>query len=146
MTVRAWLTISAVVLVVLGAAAAWRFLQPVEPPAVLARAGDVRLEGTFDGGCWPQRGDELRCHEAERAAAETARVAGDGSFSIVVAFPAQPDEGYVQIGERGGRRLQRAEWTRRLPYRLAPGLYELVAEARYGAGAYVRYRFPFRVG
>lgn len=147
MTVRAWFTISAIAVVALVAAFVWRFFfAAVAVPEVIARSDDVRLPGVFLASCWPDRDEELTCEEAEGVEAPQEQPAVDaaGSFRLIVAFPARPEGGRIEVSERG-RTVIESEWTSELDYDLDPGSYELTAEARYRAGAFVRYRFAFSV-
>lgn len=144
MTVRTWITISVVAMLALGIAAGVRFLSQPGPPAILARAGAERLEGRLEAWCWPKRGGEVRCGREDDEAPRAERIPRTGSIRVIVAFPAQPAEGALVI-ERSGQVVERSGWTDELEYRLTPGRYRLVANARYGDGAYVRYSFPFRV-
>jgi len=149
MTVRAWFTISAVAMAVLTAAFVYRFFfAPVSPPEVLVTAAEGRIEGTYAGSCWPQRGDELECEEAADPDAESpTAIAPTGTLRVVVVFPQQPDRGRLVITDAstGGEVLSEA-WTDRLTYDLAPGTYRLEADARYPSGAFVRYVFAVSVG
>jgi hypothetical protein len=144
-TVRTWLTISALALLALGIAVAVRFTSQPDPPPILARAGEVRLEGTMEAACWPDRGNEVRCREGSDEARPPARaIPPAGSIRLIVAFPVQPERGQIRI-LRDGDVVNEGGWTERVAYDLEPGRYELVAEARYEQSTYVRWRFPFAV-
>ena len=143
MTVRAWFTISTLVLIALVAAIFVRLLAPVGAPAVLARSGETRLSGARVKGCWPQRSGKLRCQGPDGSAKQVT-IAGSGSFRIVVAYPAQPKDGTISI-KRGGRQVLTKRWNDSVKYKLRPGSYLMYADARYPSGAYVKYRFAFRI-
>lgn len=148
MTVRTWVTISVVVLVALGAAFLFRVLSPIRPPAILVTASDVRLDGTYRGSCWPQRGGDLRCEEPNREPPEGpgARIPLSGEIRVVVAFPSQPDETRLRFVDRrsGSLAFEAALEDTEARYRLDPGTYLIEVEARYGEEAFVRYAFPTR--
>lgn len=147
MTVRAWFTISALVLAALAAAFMLQLFRPVRPPEILVRAGEQRLDGGLVEACWPQRNGELRCQQPdERGSTQT--IPGNGSLRIVLASPAQPQEGWIRIEDAGGRDvLETDEWKRTVRYDLGPGTYTMLVQAgRTGPkNAYVRYLFPVRV-
>lgn len=145
MTVRTWITISIAVLVALSVAAVVQFLRPVPPPPIVVRADDVRLEGSVDEACWPQRNGKLRCtKDADRAGENT--IGGNGSFRIVLAYPAEPKEGFVRVERTDGKDVLRTdEWERTLRYDLDPGRYVLTAQAGTSGEAFVRYVFALRV-
>ena len=142
MTVRAWFTISTLVLVALVVAIFIRLLAPVGAPPVLARVGDTRLSGARVKACWPQRGGHLRCQGAEPSP-RTASLPKSGSLRIVVAYPAQPPSGTITI-VRGGHTVLTRKWNDMVHYKLKTGTYELVADAQYPQDAYIKYRFTFR--
>jgi len=146
MTVKAWMTISVVVLALLGGTAAYRFLAPLQPPELLATAGDVRLEGSRRAYCWPERRAERpRCR---RSGGNDAAVAMPrwGRIRVVAAYPVSPKGGFLELRRQGGEVVQRVDGLDEpISYDLAPGRYELTAEARYSASAYVRYSFAMKV-
>jgi len=142
-TVRAWFTISALVLAALAAAFVFRLFAPITAPGILVRSGDVRLNGRLDDACWPGRHGELRCERAESTSPSAVVVPADGRFRIVVAYPVQPEVGEIRID--GPERVRIGDWRNPLPYNLEPGTYTLTAEARYPERAFVRYVFRFRV-
>ncbi len=144
MTVRTWITLSVGLLVAMTAAVFIRFLLPVEAPPILVRSGDVRLDGSLVAACWPQRGGELRCEDGDTDAGETATVPREGTFRIIVAYPAQPEEGYLRISPADGKSGEREHWDDELDYELEPGRYVLEARAEYPQGGHVAYRFNFR--
>lgn len=150
MTVRTWVTLSVLVVLALGAAAAVFFFSPISHPELLATYGEdqTRLEGRFDGACWPQRGNELRCRRPpeDRSLPDGPVLLASGEIRLLAVFPVQPDDGTIRIVDANGREALEEEWRGELPYELTPGSYVLEAEARYEGGAYVRYRFPFQVG
>lgn len=150
MTVRVWLTISAVALVALGIAFGLRVFSPLEAPELVVTVEgtdeSVRLPGTHEASCWVQRDGELRCVEPDRDLPDgSPAVPTSGRMRIVAAFPVQPDEGMVRIVEgRGGATAFEAELDDRIEYELEAGRYVLHVEARYPDGAFVRYAFPLR--
>lgn len=143
MTVRAWFTISALVVAALAIAFGFWLFAPARVPSILARSGDVRLEGALVEACWPERGGELTCKESADTDVRAAIVPAKGRFRIVVAFPTQPEDGEIRIS--GPERVRVNDWRNPLPYDLEPGTYGLTTEARYRDGAYVRYAFRFTV-
>ena len=143
MTVRTWIILSVGLLVAMTAAVFIRFLLPVDAPPILVRSGDVRLDGALVEACWPQRGGDLRCEEGDGDGAETATVPKEGTFRIIVAYPAQPEEGSLTV-TKDGERVLRADWDDELDYDLDPGAYTMTADARYPEDAFARYRFTFR--
>ncbi|HVL81689.1 MAG TPA: hypothetical protein VM840_08865 [Actinomycetota bacterium] len=147
MTVRAWFTISAVLLVALAGSSLFWFLRPAEPPALSASVPEARLEGSLVRSCWPQRGGELRCESREAPSPAGAPViARSGDIRVVALLPVQPERGTTRIVEARTRRTVAAtrSWQERVPYELEAGTWVLEAEARFPDGAYVRYAFPFR--
>lgn len=142
MTVRAWFTISAVVLVLLGGAVAYRLLAPVAAPEILARSGDVRLDGARVMSCWPARGGALRCRGSQDVPA-AADVPPSGTLRFLVAYPVQPDTWQITVAR--GRRTVMVEDEPRFRYDLDAGTYAVDVQARYPADAFVHYRFRFRV-
>lgn len=147
MTVRAWFTISALVLVALFASVAYRFLRPLDPPTLLASVPAARLEGDFRAACWPQRGGQLKCTSNDQPASTLGpRIEPDGVMRLVAAFPTPPTGGKIAIVDSAGKKvLSRTGWTDKLDYELASGRYKLQAEARYTKDAFVRYSFAFSV-
>jgi hypothetical protein len=144
MTVRAWFTISALVLLALSAAVIVRLLAPVAAPEILARVGDTRLDGTRIASCWPQRGNDLRCEEGGDDDRELRTIPSSGRMRLIVTYPAQPEKGWVRIdGENDD--VAKRDWDDEFRYNLEPGEYQMVAHADYPQNARVRYRFAFRV-
>lgn len=144
MTVRAWFTISALVLAALATAFVFRLFAPINAPGILVRSGDVRLHGKLDESCWPGRNRELRCEREDAGSVPaTEVVAAKGAFRIVVAYPAQPDDGEIRID--GPDPVHIDDWRNPLRYDLEPGTYTLSARANYPERAFVRYVFRFRV-
>ncbi len=127
----------------LAAAFVFRLFAPVTAPAILVRSGEVRLEGRLVDVCWPGRDGELRCEKAESSTTSAPEVPAKGTFRIVVAYPAQPENGEIRIN--GPSRVRIGDWRNPLPYDLDPGTYTLTAEAKYPERAFVRYVFRFRV-
>jgi hypothetical protein len=146
-TVKAWFTISALVLVALAAAVVIRFLAPVDPPPIFVRSGAVRLVGVLDEGCWPQRGSDLRCKEGPDERPQTGTLPAEGKLRVVVAYPAQPDDGSgtITITDSSGDEVLDEKWDESIDYELESGSYTMTADARYPAEAFVRYVFRFRV-
>jgi hypothetical protein len=143
-TVRAWLTISALVLVALFGAVAYQFLRPVTAPGIIVNAGNEPLAGRLVESCWPQRNGDLKCEQGDDGDAETLSIPASGELRSVVAYPAQPEEGSIRIISRdSGETVLRSGWDRSITYELDPGLYFVDVEARYPERAFVRYRFGF---
>lgn len=147
MTVRAWFTISALVLVALFASVAYRFLRPLDPPTLLASVPSARLEGDFRAACWPQRGGKLECTSNDQPASMIGpKIKPDGVIRLVAAFPTPPTGGKIVISDSAGKNvLSREGWTDKLDYELVSGRYKLEAEAHYNQGAFVKYSFAFSV-
>ena len=145
MSVRAWFTISAVVLVVLSAAFVFRFFAPVPAPAIVARVGSIRLAGERSSDCWPQRGGDLRCRKRTPRWRPSSRLREKGTIHVLVAYPVQPRAGSLQIVRRNGEAVASSGWTESLAYNLAPGEYALQAVAEYPKGARVGFYFPITV-
>jgi len=145
-TVRAWFTISAIVVAALFAAVALKLFAPVSAPAVTARAGSIRLPGRLDAACWPRAG----CSRGRHGSSEVATLPGTGRIRVVVQYPVQPKNGYIRISS-AGHVIVRAGWSgsRTKPtvvsYDLPPGRYSVLAYADYTKTAHVRYIFDFRV-
>jgi hypothetical protein len=144
MTVRTWMTLSALILVALTVAIFVRLLAPVDAPPVLVRVGDVRLEGDRVEACWPQRGGKLRCQEADTDRSDATTVPSEGEFRIVVAYPAQPTDGNVEILPVDGGKKQHFDYDDEIAYDLKRGEYVLQVSAMYPEQARVVYRFAFR--
>jgi hypothetical protein len=143
-TVRAWFTISALVLAALAAAFVFRLFAPINAPGMLVRSGDVRLQGRLEESCWPARDGELQCEEGRSASSPASEtVPAKGTFRIVVAYPAQPEDGEIRIDGPDPTRIR--DWRNPLRYDLEPGTYTLTAQAQYPERAFVRYVFRFRV-
>ena len=144
MTVRAWFTISALVLVALSVAIVVRLLAPVQAPEILARVDDVRLEGVLVESCWPQRGNDVTCKDGPDEDPETRTLPSSGTLRFIVTYPAQPDDGSIVI-EGEGEEIRKRSWDDDIRYELEPGDYTIEAQADYPQDAYVRYRFAFTV-
>jgi len=144
MTVRTWITLSIAILVALSVAIVVRLLAPVPHPPILARSGEARLEGRLIEACWPQRGGDLRCEKGS-GTNDPMTIPGEGELRIVVAYPAQPEEGSLRVMRGRKTVLGSKDWEDEVTYDLDAGTYELIAEARYPQDAFVRYRFAFRV-
>lgn len=147
MTVRAWFTISALVLAALAAAFTLQLLRAVPPPEVLVHVGEERLVSYDRDACWPQRNGKLRCTSEESVDPVRNTVDDNGSLRIVLASPAQPRDGEIRITDSRDEEVVDSEWKRTLRYDLDPGEYTLTARAgQSGRGkAYVRYAFLLRV-
>ena len=144
MTVRTWFTISALVCVALAGAVVYQFLRPLKPPEILVTVGNVRLDGRIVEVCWPQRSGELDCGYEDRND-ERRVVPSKGKFRLVVAYPAQPQDGQITLS-RGRRPLKsRDRWDREISYDLPPGDYSLEVQARYLEDAFLHYVFPLTV-
>lgn len=144
MTVRTWITLSLVILVALTVAILVRLLAPVDAPPILARVGETRIEGSLVEACWPQRGGDLRCEEEDRRDVEVTAIRSEGELRLIVAYPAQPEDGSVEItGDED--RVLRKDWDDEIAYDLDRGSYTMVVHAVYPEGAFVRYRFGLRV-
>ena len=138
------MTLSILVLVALCWAVLFQFLRPINPPEVLAISGPVRLDGRTIAACWPQRDGELKCSRPDTDETRMT-VRGEGMFRLVVAYPAQPEDGQITI-VRGQKTVNSEDdWTRELDYDLDPGDYVLDVQARYPLEAFIHVRFPFRV-
>lgn len=142
MTVRAWFTISAVVILLLAGAVTYRLLAPVATPAILARSGDARLEGEHVHSCWPQRGGRLRCRRSTPTPNEVV-IPASGTLGFVVAYPVQPDEWQITIANED--RTVIFEESDEVGYELQRGSYRIDAQARYSDDAFVQYLFSVRV-
>jgi len=145
MSVRAWFTISAAVLVVLFVAFVFRFFAPVPAPEIVARVGSIRLAGQRVSDCWPQRNSKLHCAKHGVRWTHAVRLHGKGTIHAVVAYPVQPPGGSLTITKRDGSVVQTKKWTDTLPYSLPPGDYVMLADAEYPKGAHVDYYFPLIV-
>jgi hypothetical protein len=146
MSVRTWVTISALVLFILAVAFAFQLYGPVRPPAIVARVGTVRLEGTLVKACWPQRNGHATCVGAKRPRVTDRTVPATGTVRVVVAYPFKPKSGTIRITSRDGTTVVVTTALKEdIPYRLQPGTYTLEADAQYGGGTYVVYDFGLRV-
>jgi hypothetical protein len=152
-TVRAWFTISAIVVAALIVAVAVRFFVPGSsgPPEIVARVGDVRLDGELLRFCWPQRDGEVRCeqHFGDDGEARTT-IPPSGRMRIFVQYPVQPKRGSILIYSGRGVDL-RHKWTNDLRYSLRPGRYTLTVEVSYDPAEHsatrpeIAYEFPVMV-
>jgi hypothetical protein len=145
MTVRAWFTISAVALGVLTVAFLIWLTGPSRAPRLVASAGNVRLQGSPAGSCWPARSGKLSCSREPRRRGPATRIAPSGTIRVFADFPVQPEDGSVRILRGDGSVASESKWTDRLPYSLEPGSYDLIAEGRWRRGAFVRYDFALAV-
>ncbi len=75
------------------------------------------------------------------------RYRAKGRLRVVVAYPAQPEDGSgsITITDSSGDEVVDEKWDESIEYELDPGSYELTADARYPEDAFVRYVFRFRV-
>jgi hypothetical protein len=147
MTVRAWFTISAVALAALPAAFAVQILRPVPPPEILVRVGEQRLDGALESACWPQRNGQLRCTKGDEKSSRE-EIPDEGSLRVVLASPAQPQDGFLRIEDSRGKTIVDAdEWERTVDYELDPGEHTITIQAgRSGPNqGYVRYVFAVNV-
>jgi hypothetical protein len=140
MTVRAWFTISAIVLVALTAAVVYRLFAPVPPPEIFVRSGEVRLKGDRLAACWPGRSGEVGCAQPQGPSSPND-LPTSGRLRFVVGFPVQPKNGSIRIQRLSGGTVLESRWRREIVYELPPGTYELQVEARYPEDAYLIYRF-----
>lgn len=148
MTVRAWFTISALVLAALAAAFIFRLFAPVPAPEIIVRAGDERLGGMLVRACWPQRTGEIECRDEPDRSDDIRRerIPSSGDLQISIAYPAPPESGSLTITtEPSDRVVLTRDWTSTLSYDLEPGSYVLRAVARYPEEASVTYDFLFSV-
>ena len=143
MTVRTWLTISVICVIALFAAVILKLTAPVNAPTMLARVGEIRLQGQRDSSCWPV-GMKTKC-AGRTAATPAVSVPGKGTLRVIVAYPLQPkaSQGTIEV-RQGETVIIKRDWHENTNYDLAPGSYELVAYAAYRNNAHIRYTFPFR--
>lgn len=144
MTVRAWFTISALVLAALAAAFIFRLFQPMRAPEMRLRAGDTTLEGSMDEACWIGRNGERSCEGGSNDGAKSASIPPRGEFRLIVLYPVQPETGEIRIDGPDGRG-EAQKWRSELPYELEPGRYTLTARADYPERSFIRYVFRFTV-
>jgi hypothetical protein len=145
MSVRAWFTISALVLVVLAVAFVLRFFAPVPAPEVVGRVGSIRLTGQRVSACWPQRNGRLRCERHAFRWQRPVTLRGSGTIHLVVAYPVQPPAGSVRIERRDRTIVTASKWTESFAYRLQPGEYVVRAMAAYPHSAMTNYAFAVKV-
>jgi hypothetical protein len=145
MSVRAWFTISAAVLVVLAVAFVLRFFAPVPAPEIVGRVGSIRLSGQRLSTCWPQRNGRLRCEHQAFRWQRPVTLRGTGTIHLVVAYPVQPPGGSVRIERRDHSAVSTSKWTESCGYRLDPGQYVLRATAAYPHNATTDYAFAITV-
>ena len=114
---------------------------------MFVRVGGVRLVGVLDKGCWPQRGSDLRCKDGPNEKPRSGTLPDVGKLRVVVAYPAQPDDGSgsIVVKDSKGEQVIDEKWNEEIDYELDPGTYTLTADARYPTDAYVRYVFRFRI-
>jgi hypothetical protein len=146
MTVRTWITISVLVLIALSAAFVTQLTRTIEPPPIIVQTKGERLDGALDDACWPQRNGKLRCTTGDEHPVPQT-IDGNGSFRIVLASPAQPQEGSLRITDDDGDTIVKSGWKRTLRYDLEPGAYSFTAQAGESGrnNAFVRYVFALRV-
>lgn len=147
MTVRAWFTISALVVVALAAAFAFRiFAADTVIPEIRVRAGDIALEGGLATACWPEEGGKRVCETGKKAPRESGPIPPSGTLRVAAAYPIQPTRGSLRIRIAGsGEDVLKTAWKRRVPYKLRAGRYVLTAVANYPEKAFIRYTFRFSV-
>lgn len=144
MTVRTWFTLSALAIVALFVAVGVRLFAPVSPPDMFARVGETRIDGVLVEGCWPQRGDDLRCVEGDDEP-EPTQIPADGDMRVVVVYPAQPEDGTIEIVQDGDTVIEQ-DWTEQaFAYELEPGDYGMTAAALYPEDTTVTHRFALTV-
>ena len=141
MTVRTWFTISALVLLALAGAFAFRLFASIPAPEMIVRVGDARLDGALVASCWPQR-TGLKCTEDDAEPKGAADVPPSGRMRFIVTYPVQPEEGRITIRDaETGEAVVRSKWTQRLSYNVPAGRYTIDARGDYPDGAYIRYVF-----
>ena len=139
MTVRTWVTISVLAMTALAIAVVVRLMQPAPVPEILARVGEVRIEGTLVSSCWPQRGGETVCKDNEDADDPArATIPGEGRLRFA-AYPVEPKDAEIVFAGKT------YEWEDDINYELDPGRYAISVNADYGEGNRVRYAFSLRV-
>lgn len=140
MTVRTWFTISALVLVALAAAFAFRLFTSIPPPEIIVRVGEARVQGSLRAYCWPQRSG-VKCDQQEPESRRAATIPSSGRMRFVV-YPVPPEKGRVTIRDaETGETVLTKLWTERFSYELEPGRYTIDARGEYPPEAYVRYLF-----
>ena len=148
MTVRAWFTISALVLAALAAAFVFGLFASNPTPELVAHPGGARLQGALVEACWPRRGGEIGCERGE-ARPGTSTVPPTGRFRFVVAYPAQPTSGRIRIDGMSAANKDSSreidDWRRSVTYELETGPYRLLVTADYGDGASISYAFAVNV-
>jgi hypothetical protein len=141
-TVRTWFTISAIVVIALFGAVALKLTAPVDAPSIVARVGEIRLQGQRIAACWPD-GKKTKC-TGRGAAPAPVTIPHHGTLRIVVAYPLQPKQGTIEVRD-GSHAVFTHPWRENTTYDLPPGSYELLATARYKTNAHVEYRFALHV-
>jgi hypothetical protein len=144
MTVRTWFTISALVLIALSVAIVFRLRQPAPQPEILARVGEVRLQGVLTESCWPKSGGDVDCTH-ERFKEPSARLIPESGEMDFSAYPVEPNDGTITIEDASGDVVAEEEWDDEIGYDLRSGLYDITVDATYGDEASVRYLFRVRV-
>jgi len=145
MTVRTWFTISIVVVIALFAAVALKLSAPVNAPSIVARVGETRLAGHLVASCWPGGNGKIACKQGKGDGnGAVATIPPKGTLRVIVAYPLQPKDGYLQFSRKTGP-LYRTPWRENTHYDLPPGRYTLNAVAQYPKGPHVEYSFDFRV-
>ena len=144
MTVRTWFTLSAVVVIALFGAVALKLTAPVNAPTIVARAGELRLHGRRISACWPNGRGKEKCTGAENTAPDVATLSRRGTLRVVVAYPLQPKQGYIEV-RSGDRVVFKRPWSENTDYNVPSGNYELVAYAKYAKSSHLEYAFGFRV-
>ncbi|MEX2394769.1 MAG: hypothetical protein WD826_09860 [Actinomycetota bacterium] len=144
MTVRTWFTISALVLIALSVAIVFRLRQPAPQPEILARVGQIRLEGELRHSCWPKSGGEITClsDDQKTPGIRTIPKSGEMDFS---AYPVEPNDGTITFEDASGDVVLEEDWDDEIGYDLRSGLYDITVNADYGDEASVRYLFRVRI-
>ena len=140
---RTWFTISAVLVLALIAAVALKLSVPSGPPTIVARVGDIRLNGALQESCWTDGPGKKQCTTPETRPGEAVTIPGKGTLRIVVAYPSQPSKGTIVVSQ-GSKVVFSNKWRQNTRYELRPGRYELVANAEYPRGVHIEYAFAFR--
>jgi len=124
---------------------ALKLAAPVRAPSIVARVGEIRLPARPGASCWPGRNGKIDCHDGKGGGQKgVATVPRHGTFRVVVAYPLQPKDGYIQVF-RVGHVMFRKPWRENTHYDLPRGRYTLLVLAEYPKQVHVQYWFDFRV-
>lgn len=147
MTVRAWFSISAALLIVLGISVAYRFFSPLRPPEVVVTTSEGKLNGSPVDGCWPQRGGDLRCEKGPVPDSNHQRIPSSDELLLVVVFPSIPVDGTVTFTDQNGKTVFESKgWERTLGYSVPKGKYTLGVRAEFNEGAYLEWAYAVQAG